>query len=464
LSGILDEPTTRRRFYLAGAAIALIVLTVLIILPNGGRRLPVVAPFLPMFAVTIILVEGLTGYFLAIQYQGTKLAYLGGLAGAYGYVMVTVVLQILVFPGVFSPTGLFGATPQSAVWLWVFWHAGFPLLLLPAALTRTEIAARVLGWRLPYVGFGLMVAGPMLAALVGYLAIAHAEQLPPLIKAGSYLGLRDSFAAKLLIGSIAAALVAIIWVTRLRDLLSLWVAVSLVAGLGDVLLVLTAIQRFSLGWYAGRMLSMVASSVVLVVLIYESTQLYRRLLKANAILAARAMHDGLTGALNRSYFIEQFPREFRLAVRERAPLSLLMIDVDHFKAYNDACGHQMGDQCLIRIVAAIETVMRRPADFVARYGGEEFVVVLPRTDAAGASRQAELVCQAVRALQLPRLDAIGRFVTVSVGVATLSLTTDAFQPENLIQRADAALYQAKRSGRDRTVVFGSFGADGLRVA
>jgi diguanylate cyclase (GGDEF)-like protein len=437
---------------IAGAMAGFIVVASGAALPFARTGLPVIVPFLPMFETTVILVEGLTCFLLAIQYRALRQAYLGGLAGAYGFVMVTAGIQFLAFPGVFSPAGLLGAGPQSAVWLWVFWHGGFPAMVILALLTRTGAAARWLGPLLPRAGLVLMAAGPLLAAILAFIAIHRSDILPVLIRNDSYHNLQDSQATKIVIATLLLAGFTCILVTRLRDLISLWVAVALLASLGDTLLVLAGAARYSLGWYAGRELSILSSSVVLCVLIFEFTRAYERLSAANAALSERAMRDGLTGAFNRFYFQEQFGREFRRTVRERAPMSVLMIDVDHFKSYNDICGHQMGDQCLIAIVRALEAALRRPGDFVARYGGEEFIAVMPRTGAEGALAQAEAIRRGIAVLRLSRGNGADDIVTVSIGIATIDPAVDDARPDELIRRADAALYQAKHNGRDRIVV------------
>jgi diguanylate cyclase (GGDEF)-like protein len=451
MSGILDQRSTGTRFMIAGAMAGLLICAAAAALPLAGLQLPIIVPFIPIFETTVILVEGLTCFFLAIQFRAMREAYLGGLAGAYGFVMVMAAIQFLVFPGVFSPTGLLGAGPQSAIWLWIFWHGGFPAMVLLALLTRTGAASRWLGQALPRAGLALMAAGPLLAAALAYFAIHRSDLLPTLIHNGSYRSLRDAQATKIVIGILLLAGFTCVRVTRLRDLLSLWVAVALLASLGDTLLVLTGATRYSLGWYAGRVLSVVSSSVVLCVLIFEFTRAYERLFAANAALSERAMRDGLTGAFNRFYFKEQFNREFRRTVRECAPMSVLMIDVDHFKSYNDICGHQVGDQCLVTIARALERALRRPGDFVARYGGEEFVAVMPRTGAEGALAQAEAIRRGIAALGLSRGNGMDAVVTVSIGIATIDPAMDDFSPDKLIGLADAALYEAKHAGRDRVV-------------
>jgi diguanylate cyclase (GGDEF)-like protein len=128
-------------------------------------------------------------------------------------------------------------------------------------------------------------------------------------------------------------------------------------------------------------------------------------------------------------------------------VSLVMIDVDHFKRFNDRYGHQAGDHCLAEIGRALAAVPGRPGDFAARYGGEEMALVLPSTPAAGALVIAERARQAVRALAIPHENNEGGIVTISLGVATTSGATDT--PESLIEAADRALYSAKEGGRDR---------------
>ncbi len=175
----------------------------------------------------------------------------------------------------------------------------------------------------------------------------------------------------------------------------------------------------------------------------------------NRELAQQANTDGLTGLANRRRFDEALDQEWRRAVRDETPLSLLMIDVDRFKLYNDRHGHQRGDECLRAVAAAMAQVARRPADLTARYGGEEFVVLLPGVDAAGAAALADRVLAAVRAKRIEHeANAPAGVVTVSIGAAAVMPWTDveACGMAALVAGADAALYEAKRSGRNRVVM------------
>jgi diguanylate cyclase (GGDEF)-like protein len=454
VDGVSQQQVTRRAVYLAAGVAVLVVTATGLMLPFSARPFPILTPFLTIFATTVCLVESLTAYFLAFQFRSSRDPFLAGLSGAYGFTAVIVFFQILVFPGQFSLTGLLGAGPQSAIWIWVFWHGGFPVFVTFALLLRSHRLTRGQEHLLPRIGAALMAAGPLTAAGLAYLAIAGKHFLPPIITGQYYGVLTHSLIAPALEALAIMAIGVCLWTTRLRDLLTLWIAVALVTGLADIVLAMTAASRYSLGWYGGRVLSVISSSIVLCVLIFEFSKLYDQLIKINRGLSERAIRDGLTGAFNRGYFIEQFPREMRRAARDRATLSLLMIDVDHFKAYNDLRGHQMGDQCLIAVVGALRATVRRPADFIARYGGEEFAVVLPGTNAAGAARLAQAIREAVRGRALSADDKTGALVTVSAGIATFDARYDAFTGEELVRRADVALYQAKAGGRDTYRVYG----------
>jgi diguanylate cyclase (GGDEF)-like protein len=460
---ILQQQVTRRASFLAVGATALIIGATALMLPFSARPFAILPPFLTIFATIVCLVESLTAYFLAFQFRSSQDPFLAGLSGAYGFTAVIVFFQILVFPGQFSASGLLGAGPQTAVWIWVFWHAGFPVFVTLALLLRAKALTRGREHLLPGIGAGLMAAGPLTAIALACLAIAEKNSLPPIITGLNYGALTHSFIAPILEALAVTALIVCLWTTRLRDLLSLWLSVTLATGLADIVLALTAASRFSLGWYGGRVLSVIASSIVLCVLIFEFSKLYDQLIRINRGLSEQAIRDGLTGAYNRFYFIEHFPREMRRAARDRGLLSLLMIDVDFFKAYNDLRGHQMGDQCLVAIVGALQETARRPADFVARYGGEEFAVVLPGTGAAGAARLAESIREAVRGRGLRANDQSGALVTISAGIATFDGKTDNFSAEDLVRRADEALYQAKAGGRDTYRAFNGGESAGLRA-
>jgi diguanylate cyclase (GGDEF)-like protein/PAS domain S-box-containing protein len=175
---------------------------------------------------------------------------------------------------------------------------------------------------------------------------------------------------------------------------------------------------------------------------------------AEAKLTALATLDGLTGLANRRRFDERLQEEWARACRDGTSLSLLMVDVDYFKKFNDQYGHQAGDSCLRAVAQALAAEARRPADLAARYGGEEFVMLLPNTDAAGCRLVGENIRQGLRQLYIPHaLNTPSKRVTVSLGGTTIRPPADEPAESSwLVQTADRALYAAKESGRDQLIM------------
>lgn len=162
--------------------------------------------------------------------------------------------------------------------------------------------------------------------------------------------------------------------------------------------------------------------------------------------------DGLSGVYNRRYFDQQFAIEWARATRSTAPMSVLMIDVDYFKAFNDRYGHQAGDDCLRQIAVALKITLKRPADLVARYGGEEFACILPDTALDDAIMLAKDMEARVRDLQIKHetSEIAGKTASVSIGVATRTVDSQG-DATALLGMADAQLYQAKQAGRARVL-------------
>ena len=165
--------------------------------------------------------------------------------------------------------------------------------------------------------------------------------------------------------------------------------------------------------------------------------------------------DGLTGVSNRRAFDEKLQGEWRRCARAQVPMALILVDIDHFKLYNDYYGHQAGDACLQQVGAAMRRAAMRPQDMVARYGGEEFAILLPHEDVGGAEAVAHKVLDEIAALCiLHQRSTAGPHMTVSMGVASMT-PSDKVDPGQLIKAADALLYDAKASGRNRFLTCGS---------
>jgi diguanylate cyclase (GGDEF)-like protein len=177
----------------------------------------------------------------------------------------------------------------------------------------------------------------------------------------------------------------------------------------------------------------------------------QRLTAANAQLLVLSYVDGLTGLANRRAFDERFAAEWAFAVREAVDIAVLLVDIDHFKHYNDHYGHLAGDDCLRGVAAHVGAAVLRASDLPARFGGEEFVVLLPGNSDQGAADVAERLCHSVYDAKMPHEASTFGRVTISVGVASVAPgLTD--MPDMLMTRADEALYKAKQDGRNQVCV------------
>jgi diguanylate cyclase (GGDEF)-like protein len=174
------------------------------------------------------------------------------------------------------------------------------------------------------------------------------------------------------------------------------------------------------------------------------------------LLERRALIDGLTGIANRRRFDEEWTRRAARAFEQRQALRLLLIDIDHFKDYNDHYGHGPGDECLRRVAVALQGVGQHTGDLTARYGGEEFVVILDDAPGSDAATHAQKLLAAVRDLDLPHARS-GSAARVSISIGALERAPDTRDGRDLLESADRLLYEAKRGGRNRCVIAGADG-------
>ena len=384
----------------------------------GQVRLATTLGLLPAFDAAAVLVDLLTAALLFAQASAAQDARARRLGVAYAFSAIA-----LACSGMIAARPLLGGA-DSAAWVWACWHGGFAICTLrallgpPPPLRRGDMArtlARVTLAAVTLAGIGA-VWQPAPEAGIG-LAVA-------MLTAGA------CFAA----------------IRRLWDPLSLWLAVSLLAASLEA--ALGGQARGTIGWYAAHGVSLLTGAAMLVALMAELAAQAGRVAASNVRLEQMLCLDALSGLHNRRSFETTLEQEWRRGHREQTALSMLMIDIDHFKAFNDRHGHPAGDSCLRRVGAAVAAQVQRPADMVARVGGEEFVVLLPGTEEEGAARVAERVRAAVAATGITHEEArLGR-VTVSIGVATRRPCGDASERSTLVDAADRALYLAKESGRN----------------
>ena len=442
----LDVPSAnrsrigKRQRWFAASTIALLVLTGLVATPFAGTMTVVIPGFFAMFAMAMLIINVILTVLLFIKGEIEERGDTTRLAAAYLYVTLIVIAQMASFPGGFMPTPLIGS-PQTPIWQWFFWHVGFGMLIIRYAWYASLPSPPRSSW------LKSIIAIPLLVLLVTWVSCAYADQLPTVL-ANGHFGNALLFLGPVVVVTVAALLsVASLRATTPERL---WLAVGLVAICLEVWLNCQASARFTLGWYLAKAGSLGVSLAVLISLLREITLLYGEAAQSNAVLQKLIRLDALTGLFNRRGFDERLDEEFRRAQRLQTPLSLVLVDIDFFKAFNDGYGHQAGDDCLRRVSIAIKGAVWRPGDQAARYGGEEIVILLPATDQRGAIMIAERVRAAVEKLLIPHAGSELGTVTISAGVGSLRpMKARGDVATDLVETADHALYQAKKQGRNQ---------------
>jgi diguanylate cyclase (GGDEF)-like protein len=453
------------------ASVAVFIVTA----PFAKLPLPAVPTFIAIYESALVINDLITAVFLFGQFNVLRSRALLLLANGYLFSAFVAVAHALTFPGLFSPAGLLGAGPQTTAWLYVFWHTGFPLLVIAYTLVKQQRYDKKPCGR---AVIPLSVGATFVAACGLTLVATTGRDILPAIMLGSHY----TPAIIVVVWSMwilsFAALVAL-WQRRPHSVLDMWLMVVLCAWVCDIgLSAVFNAGRFDLGFYAGRVYGLLATSFVLIMLVVENSRLYSRLIETHesdrqkaAELQRLTTVDALTGIGNRRAFETALDLEWRRAMRHKTPLCLLMIDVDFFKRYNDAYGHLAGDDCLRSIAKVLADNSRRAGELAARYGGEEFAVLLPKVDLDDALRVGRRVCEGVRELNIPNQSSTtATHVTISAGVASASLAlgvksgkapTSAHSarrryassgPSGLVALADEALYGAKTGGRNRAFV------------
>ena len=439
---VSQEPHLKAHCVVAAAIIALIVVSGCLSISNGTQQLDVNSGFLPGYGSVTFMGDFITAVLLFSQAHILNDKPLACLGSAYAFSAVLIVPHLMAIPGVFNPEALIGA-PASAVWLWVFWHAGFALGVVNFALRKPAESERP-------VAIWLYILGTIMIAIAAItLATIGEPLLPTILASGSYGRLTSQGFSPAVLACSVAGLVLVVLRLRHASTLMIWLTVAMVASVMDVTLTMLGEGRFTLDWYLARWLSLIAGFSVLCALLTEFVRLFSSVAKANRHLKKLSFTDPLTEVANRRSFEQRLDVEWRRAFREQIPLSMVMIDIDQFKLYNDHFGHPAGDECLRAVAAALTQHARRPWDMPARMGGEEFAVLLPHTEEDRAAKVAELLRSSIEQLRLPHPITTIRIVTISVGVATMYPHEPNRTPQELIAAADAALYVAKTTGRNR---------------
>jgi diguanylate cyclase (GGDEF)-like protein len=475
----LDQPgsagTTTLR--LGGAFAALVVAMAVIVVIRGDIQLTEFPRFATFHSGFVLLADSIVAFLLFGQFMYRRLPCYLLLAAAYLFSALITVPFLLSFPGALRIEGGIIGGSQSAIWTWHIWHILFPGLI-GVSMVVSERSRKFLVSRslvTPCIAGTVASVLVLLALAIAATTVWH-DWLPVLITR-SPVPLTSSF---YVVGGVAAVTtlaalgVTLHLVWKRSTALHVWVAVALVAVLADIAASLGAYNRFSVGWYFGRIESMTAAAVLLLVLLGRINQLYRGLAvtvgdlaSANerlsslvgekealvAVLQRRekevrhlAYHDPVTGLPNRRLLMDRLDHQLAQAERYRHSLALLFLDLDNFKEINDAYGHEVGDMLLHEVAVRLGTCVRG-GDTVSRLGGDEFVIVLPEIS---EESDAIVVAEKVIAALCRDFQIIGDVlrVSTSIGIA-LSTPEIRHDTSELMARADAAMYAAKQGGRNQ---------------
>jgi diguanylate cyclase (GGDEF)-like protein len=424
-----------------------LVLVAALVTPVAGTAVGTSYALFAMLLAASIMGLSITALLLLVQAATMRLAPAAVLGAGFAYAAATLLPYALLYQGVFPGLArLVGATPTAYGYLWFLWQAG--LLVAILAYQRLRLAdptsprarlnsrALVRAMTLAYV-----VLTPLAIWLPGLPAPARLGHWTPVFA--------------VVMAPLLALLAGVTLAGALRrrpraSVLDAWIAMVAFGIVVEVYLTVVGLGPFTVGWYASRAVVFFATTTLLAVLLAQACRLYADLVERAQVLESEAYTDIVTGLPNRRRFDEEFERAFGSAIRRSSPIAVAIVDIDHFKEYNDAFGHQAGDEALHLIAGAIAESVGRSGDFAARYGGEEFVVILEDTTLAGAIGVAERIRNTVleAGIRAPR----GGLLSVSAGVAArLPGSTG----EELLHQADAALYAAKNGGRNRVAAWRS---------
>jgi len=454
-----STPGSRRNALIASAAMIALAVGATVF---GRRGAVAISTVLPLLVGCVIVSEMMSAYVLFAEFARSRLIWLLFVAAAYSLTATLTVPYILTFPGVFVPSGLLGATDQTALQIWMLWHLAFPAIVLGAIFVgRLPHDAR-LGRASPVPRLIVLVLGACVAlgCAAPFLSEALGRYLPELIRGRMFTPATTVVVLPLILLVDVLALAMIYARTRNRTVISLWLFIAILASALDAAMGVLC-SRYSYGWYVGKAFLMLSSSVMLVGYIGEMGKLRSRLSRADddlRLTRAREHHlaqervhrlvfyDELTGLSNRNHLEE------RLSTLASAPqlgsnFTVIFLSLDKFKEVNDQFGHAAADHVLIDVAARLAGGVRRD-DMLARFSGDEFVVLAPSLPTANA---AEVLAEALRELIRAPFDVAdggSARITASVGIAMFP--DDGTSAEAVLDNADAAARQAKRMGGNTT--------------
>ena len=438
VAGPEDVRPTSFQWYGAVTIAVLLVVVALTAVIFGRDQGPEVKPLVPLAAGIWSLADLLTAFLLLAQFYVNGRRFFGILAVAYGLTGLLTWPYVAAFPGLFQRALTVG-DGQTSIYLWSIWHCTFPILVICAALNDSAVGRIASRKRIQVATAFFALVPAIVSVAIAILVFTNRHALPHLIVYGYFQPLYRAMFIPSVVALDALACILLLNPRRLTPL-KVCLALTVFSASLDAALNLSS-NAYSYVWDTSKLITLSTGSGVLIMMLCEIAQLYNR-------LASIANIDVLTSLKNRRALDEYIPLAFHNARRLRSRLSILVIDIDHFKTYNTLFGHSGGDECLRNVALAIAACVTRPLDLVARFGGEEFVIVLPDTPLSGVLTLAERIRSVVEGLEISHDGVALGPVTVSIGVGYASNVSSS-DKEALFKAADQGLYEAKAAGRNR---------------
>lgn len=445
MDAILNQTVSSRLRWTTRLLMLLLITASLLAMLNATRPWPQWAAFASVVATLVVLSTTTTALLLLLQFKIQKQFFLVPLAVAYAIYALAAITSLISMQGpAVNATPLTSSTMSNWGAYWQFGFCGFIIIAMVFRKAADSFP------QLNRISLGKNTLPLMLTPLLGiilYILALNSGNLFSAIMSSTPIVTAPLGWASWIMAAATFALVRIF--CRDNKLITVFLSVAALSHLCHVSHLLIDSTPFSANWYMAQLLSLFSSTTLLAVLILQLSQFSHDLADSHSALLKKAHKDSLTGIYNRGYFDDTATVEWHRAQRNNSSLSILMLDIDHFKEYNDQYGHIKGDKCLKKIAQTLQANMQRPGDFVARFGGEEFVVVLPNSTAEGCHAIARQLHLAVQKLKIST--GSHRKVCVSIGHATWKGSYENRSLSELLSQADLALYTAKRLGRNRIV-------------
>ncbi len=372
-----SQPGTLQYGILAGVAFIIVIASIWSVI--NGRAEGAASPlFLGTYGGMVFVLELFSAVLLFSQFRNTGTLTFGVLSCAYLWVVLISPFQVAILAGAFNEVSYVATAHSQAAWLWTFWHLGFPIIVTIAMLLNGSspiVTEQFNSWALLIFGSTVTIAlVAIVPTLLGWITY------PVLVNDTSVFtsGLLDVI-GPLNVMLCTAALLTIILKGRLANAIYAWLVIAMLATACEGVVAIYSGSRFSVGWYASRALSLVSSSAVFIALLLETMHLYHKVIRQNSALHEMASTDGLSGLANRRAFDERLEQDAQRAQRDHLPLSLILIDIDNFKQFNDAHGHPNGDRCIRHVSEKMASTINRSTDFIARVGEKNLRLFCPHT-------------------------------------------------------------------------------------